>query len=223
MKSISRMTQAELAAYVQSHLETKGIKVILSGGAAVAIYSENKYVSADIDLVNAYNVERKKIAAAMQEIGFYEENRYFKHPDTKHIVEFPPGPLSVGDEPVKNINEIKFSTGILRVISETDCVKDRLAAYYFWKDQQSLHQAILVAKNSHIIFNEIKRWSRASGNMSRNSKHSVKNFRMQCEHGLPAQSSLIPFNPPFSSSPNFVLLKMGEDGDALSLSKGGGR
>jgi len=146
MKTVNKMTQAELAAYVQSHLQTKGISVILSGGAAVAIYTENKYVSADIDLVNVNFVNRKKIVEAMKEIDFNEKNRYFIHPDTKHIVEFPPGPLSVGEEPVKRIIEIKFSTGLLRVISETDCVKDRLAAYYFWNDQQSLAQAILVAK-----------------------------------------------------------------------------
>jgi hypothetical protein len=167
MKSVNKMTQAELAAYVQSHLQTKGISVILSGGAAVAIYTENKYVSADIDLVNVNFVDRKKIVEAMKEIGFSEKNRYFIHPDTKHIVEFPPGPLSVGEEPVKRIIEIKFSTGLLRVISETDCVKDRLAAYYFWNDQQSLAQAILVAENAQINMSEIKRWSQTTRNMNR--------------------------------------------------------
>jgi hypothetical protein len=167
MKTVNKMTQAELAAYVQSHLQTKGISVILSGGAAVAIYTENKYVSADIDLVNVNFVDRKKIVEAMKEINFIEENRYFIHPDTKHIVEFPPGPLSVGDEPVKRIIEIKFSTGLLRVISETDCVKDRLAAYYFWNDQQSLAQAILVAKSARINMSEIKRWSQTTRNMNR--------------------------------------------------------
>ena len=146
MKTVNKMTQAELAAYVQSHLQAKGISVILSGGAAVAIYTENKYVSADIDLINVNFVNQKKNVEAMKEIDFSEKNRYFIHPDTKHFVEFPPGPLSVGEEPVKRIIEIKFSTGLLRVISETDCVKDRLAAYYFWNDQQSLAQAILVAK-----------------------------------------------------------------------------
>jgi hypothetical protein len=165
MKSISKMTQAELATYVQSHLQTKGITVILSGGAAVAIYTVNKYVSADIDLVDVNFAGRKKIIAAMKEIDFSEKNRYFIHPDTKHIVEFPPGPLSIGEEPVKHINEIKFSTGILRVISATDCVKDRLAAYYFWNDQQSLAQAILVAKSSRISMSEIKRWSQTTRNM----------------------------------------------------------
>jgi len=40
MKSVNKMTQGELAAFIQSQLEKKGIEVILSGGAAVAIYSE---------------------------------------------------------------------------------------------------------------------------------------------------------------------------------------
>jgi hypothetical protein len=165
MKSIRKMTQAEMAAYVQSHLQKRGVTVILSGGAAVAIYTENKYVSADIDLVDVNFADRKKIIAAMEEIGFREKHRYFTHPDTKHIVEFPPGPLSVGEEPVRVIKEIKFTTGILRVISPTDCVKDRLAAYYFWNDQQSLAQAILVAKHSRISISEIKRWSQTTGNI----------------------------------------------------------
>jgi len=69
----------------------------------------------------------------------------------------------LGAEPVKYIEEIRFATGILRVISPTDCVKDRLAAYYFWEDQQSLAQAVLVAMHNRINISEIKRWSQAEG------------------------------------------------------------
>lgn len=163
MKSIDKMTQAELAAYVQSHLRNKKINVTLSGGTAVSIYTVNKYVSADIDLVEDSYVDRNKIKAAMDEIGFYEKNRYFIHSDSQHIIEFPSGPLSVGGEPIKRINEIRYTTGVLRVISPTDCVKDRLAAYYFWNDQQSLAQAILVAMHNRINVSEIKRWSNAEG------------------------------------------------------------
>jgi hypothetical protein len=165
MKSIDKMTQAELAAYVQSHLRNKKINVTLSGGTAVSIYTVNKYVSADIDLVEESYADRNKIKAAMEEIDFHEKNRYFIHSNTQHIIEFPSGPLSVGGEPIKQINEIKYATGILRVISPTDCVKDRLAAYYFWGDQQSLTQAILVAVHNSINISEIKRWSQAEGKL----------------------------------------------------------
>jgi hypothetical protein len=165
MKPISAMTQAELAAFVQSHLRKNNIYVTLSGGAAVSIYTVNKYVSADIDLVEDTYADRNKINNAMEEIGFREKNRYFTHPETQHIIEFPSGPLSVGGEAVKNITEIKYATGILRVISPTDCVKDRLAAYYFWKDQQSFNQALWVAQNNPVSISEIKKWSQAEGHL----------------------------------------------------------
>ena len=124
------MTVGEFGAFVQSHLRKSGIEVVLSGGATVSIYRSNKYVSHDLDLVNMFSVSRKAIRIAMFEIGFSEEGRYFKHPDSQFLIEFPPGPLSVGKEPVKQISEIRFITGVLKVISPTDCVKDRLAAYY---------------------------------------------------------------------------------------------
>jgi hypothetical protein len=39
------MTQAELGAFIQTHLRNNGIDVVLSGGAAVSIHSVGKYVS----------------------------------------------------------------------------------------------------------------------------------------------------------------------------------
>ena len=136
----------------------------MSGGAAVSIYTANRYISADVDLVEDTYADRNTIKTAMEEIGFREKNRYFTHPDTQHIIEFPSGALSVGDEPIKRIKEIRYDTGILRVISPTDCVKDRLAAYYFWEDRQALTQAVLVAIHNRINMGEIKKWSLAEGN-----------------------------------------------------------
>lgn len=61
MKSIKKMTQSELGAFVQSHLRERDIKVILSGGAAVSIHSSNRYVSKDLDMVNAFFAKRSAI------------------------------------------------------------------------------------------------------------------------------------------------------------------
>jgi hypothetical protein len=166
MKPVRQMTQAELAAFVQSHLRKNGIQVVLSGGATVAIYSHGKYVSNDLDLVDVYSIKRNIIRDSMEIIGFLEEGRYFKHQDSKFLIEFPPGPLTVGLEPVKEIDEIKFSTGILRIISPTDCVKDRLAAYYHWGDNQCLAQAVMVAHSQDIKMEEIQRWSVAEGKLA---------------------------------------------------------
>jgi hypothetical protein len=163
MKQIRNMSQAELAAYIQNNLENEGIKVVLSGGSAVSFYSSDQYVSKDLDLINTNFARHSKIKSEMEELDFEEKGRYFVNPETQFFVEFPDGPLSVGEEPVKEISEFPLATGILRVLSPTDCVKDRLCAFYFWNDQQGLAQAILVAKSQEVDLREVKRWSKVEG------------------------------------------------------------
>lgn len=163
MKRIKSMSQVELAAYIQDSLQADGIQVVLSGGSAVSFYSSNKYVSKDLDLINTGFARRSKIKSVMENLGFKEQGRYFVHPETTFFVEFPDGPLSVGEEPVKEISEFELSTGTLKILSVTDCVKDRLCAFYFWNDLQGLEQAVLVAKSQKVNLKEIKRWSKVEG------------------------------------------------------------
>src|ERR1043165_9769817 len=113
----------------------------------------------------------------MTEIGFYEEGRYLRHPEAQFFVEFPPGPLAIGEEPIKQIVERKLPTGTLKIISLTDCVKDRLAAYYHWSDQQSLLQAVLVSQRHKVNINEIRRWSLAEGKLKEFEKIKIKKIR----------------------------------------------
>jgi len=160
MKPINQMTQGELAAFIDSHLKKRGIMVVLSGGACVAIYSDYKYVSKDLDFIGRFSLDHKKISLAMKEIGFYKKGKYYYHSDSQYFVEFLSGPLSVGEDPIKDIQELKFSTGIVRIISPTESIKDRLAAYYHWNDLQSLEQAILIANNQKINIKNIEEWSK---------------------------------------------------------------
>lgn len=163
MKHVAEMTQGELAAYIDSHLQERNIDVVLSGGATVAVYSNHKYVSKDLDFINRFLKARAEIVEAMGEIGFHEDGRYFVHPDTAYFVEFISGPATVGSEPIREIRHIEMETGVLRVISPTDSVKDRLAAFYHWKDQQGLEQALLVASENKVDLVELQRWSAEEG------------------------------------------------------------
>jgi hypothetical protein len=69
MKELREMSQAEVAAYVQTHLRNHKIYVTLSGGAAVSIYTVNLYVSADVDLVEDTYADRAQIKAAMADLS----------------------------------------------------------------------------------------------------------------------------------------------------------
>lgn len=163
MKPISEMLRLELAAFIAAEFRRRKINIVLSGGSCVSIYSAEMYVSMDLDFVNAGFAKRADITRTMEFLGFSEANRYFRHPDTELLVEFPPGPLGVGEEPVKQIDEIETDTGIVRIISVTDCVKDRLAWYYHDNDTECLEQAVLVALKNSIDIEEIERWSIVEG------------------------------------------------------------
>jgi hypothetical protein len=163
MKKLSEMGIAKLAAYVCSHLESHGIRVVLSGGSCVSIYTDNHYVSMDLDFIDRLHTARRTLKQVLAEIGFTEKNRYFGHPETEYFLEFPSGPLAVGGEPVGAIHEMILETGVLKLLSPTDCVKDRLAAFYHWNDRQCLQQAVWVAQEREVDWAEIERWSGKEG------------------------------------------------------------
>jgi hypothetical protein len=164
MKPIGQMSVEELGALVCQTLHDAGIVVTLTGGACVAIWSEGKYASHDLDFIEEGPVPRRRLRSALESLGFKEHGRHFIHADTQFFVEFPTGPLMVGDQRVHTVLQRKTSQGRLRLLSPTDCIKDRLAAFFHWNDRQSLEQAVLVARAQWIDLNELQRWSKTEGN-----------------------------------------------------------
>ena len=165
MKSIGKMSRAELAAFIQTNLKEAGIDVVLSGGSCVSIYSNELYVSMDLDFINTqvFTFKKSILVKTMLEMGFVQNGRHFSNLDTKYYVEFPSGPPAVGEELIKDIIIKRLSTGTLKIISPTECIKDRLTWYYHDNDLQCLEQAFMVAKNNTFDINEIQRWSKNEG------------------------------------------------------------
>jgi hypothetical protein len=95
------MSAEELAGLVCHTLEAAGITVTLTGGTCVAIWSEGKYVSHDLDFIEEGLVPRAKLRDVLKGLGFVPKGRHFCHPDTPILVEFPTGPLMVGDQRVR--------------------------------------------------------------------------------------------------------------------------
>ncbi len=152
----------ELAALICHKLNEKDIDAVLVGGACVSIYTENKYVSYDLDFVSYARL--KDITEVLKELGFKREStRHFVREDCPYFIEFVAPPLSIGSERVKKKEKIKTRFGSFTLLTSTDSVKDRLAAYYHWNDPQSLEQAVMVAKAQKINIKDIKRWSVAEG------------------------------------------------------------
>ena len=144
-------SEKELWEYVAVHLKRNGIDTILVGGAVVSIYSKGAYQSGDLDFVKA-SIFVTKLEDTMNEIGFKKHWRHYIHPDCKHLfVEFPGGPpLGIGEDNSIIPNSVEVDGTVIKILSPTDCVKDRLASYIHFKALEGLDQAVLVAKNQEV-------------------------------------------------------------------------
>jgi hypothetical protein len=159
-------TEEELWHYVAWHLEGAGIRSVLVGGAVVAIYTEGLYRSGDLDLVPD-DAGRTRLAEVLSQIGFEpSRSRYFKHPSCSHLfLEFPRGPVEIGEQFPVVPAEIEVDERVLRLLSPTDSVKDRLAGYIHWKSRANFDQAVLICRRQEkrVDLDDVRRWCAEEG------------------------------------------------------------
>lgn len=161
-----RISLRQLAGVVTTQLSKHGIDAVLVGGAVVTIYSERRYLSYDLDM--ATDADLRHIRPAMKELGFVQKTgRHFEHPTCRFFVEFVAPPIGVGADPIRRFSTLKTKSGMIRLLTPTDSVRDRLAAYFHWNDQPSLKQAILVAKRHRIHWKVVREWSKREGHLEK--------------------------------------------------------
>ena len=156
------LSVADLAALICQRLADYGIEAVLTGGSVVTIYSENEYQSNDLDFISL--ARQKDIASAMASLGFTQaKGRHFEHPNTELFVEFPAPPLTIGNAPVTHTAEQRRGENVLKLLTPTQCVMDRLVAFYHWSDAQARRQAEMVARRHPIDWAQIEGWSKGEG------------------------------------------------------------
>jgi hypothetical protein len=157
----TKTTLKELAFIVGDHLSKEGVHALLVGGGVVSIYTDNKYESYDLDFISPDSY--KNLTKAMGKLGFKTEGRHFVHPDTIFFVEFPGSILIIGDEYQEAYDSITFKNKSLKIMSPTQSIMDRLAAFYHWDDRESLDQAVMIAEAQPFSLNKVKTWSEKEG------------------------------------------------------------
>lgn len=158
-KNLSRL---EFAAEVVKQLKLYNITCVLVGGSCVSIYTHEKYISDDLDFISPYS--QSAITKALEEIGFHKDGRYFIHENSNFYVEFPSGPLSIGNRISVMPEGVQKVGGVeIHMLSPTQSVMDRLAAWYHWQDRRSLFQAIDIVKENEVDLKEVEKWSKEEG------------------------------------------------------------
>jgi hypothetical protein len=90
---------------------------------------------------------------------------------------------------------LKTELGTLVLMTPTDSVKDRLAAYYHWNDQQALEQALMVAEAQRINYSEIKRWSEREGHSEKHREFLKRLRRVENPVGYKRNKKRVRGNP----------------------------
>jgi len=158
-----RSSLADVAVVVAAVLRDAGFTAVLTGGACATIYSAGAYQSHDLDFIVRAGGGRRALDTAMADAGFRRDTDRYVHPDTAFFVEFPRGPLSIGDDMEIVPVDVQIGANRILALSPTDACRDRLAAFFHWSDRQSLASAVAIARRHRVRMAAIKRWSEREG------------------------------------------------------------
>ena len=163
MKLNEKSTLQDVAVAVSQALETAGIRAVLTGGGIATIHTRGDCKSEDLDFIIQSGPTQAQLDAALKNIGFERSGDHYEHATTRFFVEFPPGPLSIGRDIAIRPEQVKVGRSRVLALSPTDSCRDRLAAFYFWNDRQSLDVAVRIGLREKIDLDAIQRWSETEG------------------------------------------------------------
>lgn len=166
-------TLLEVATVVSEVLTRHDIPAVLSGGGAASLYTDTEYQTTDLDFVTT--AMRQQLTPAMAEIGFVQDmdahdqyiGRHFMREGVPWTIEFPSAPVELGNTyvPFEETGFVTTALGVLRVLSPTQCLMDRLTWYFSGTHGDSGIQAQKIIKHqqSKIDWDAIDRWAEKEG------------------------------------------------------------
>lgn len=170
-------TLSEVGFAVCTALSHVGIEAVLTGGSAATFYAPEAYQSRDLDFI--ITVRGGAGAPALASLGFMQKGQVYRHAHTHFTLDFPRGPLAVGEELLTSWRTLRRGDELLHVLTPTDCCRDRLANFLFWNDFSGLEQALAVAgtQRAALDLEVIGTWCRREGHA-----HKFELFRSRLEN-----------------------------------------
>jgi hypothetical protein len=157
----------EVAFAVCTALDRVGVTAVLTGGGAATLYAPEAIQSYDLDFVLEVYSNENSPAQALEALGFRREGHDYRHRTSRFQLEFPVGPLAIGDERIERWSSLREGAGILHVITATDSCRDRLAAFFHFHDRSALDQAcsVYAAVKKQVELKRIRAWSKNEGKL----------------------------------------------------------
>jgi hypothetical protein len=148
---------------VSTALDKHGIVSVLTGGSAATLYAPHAYTSLDADFILEDDNDLGELTEPLKSIGFTRRgrSRLFEHAHTRYTLDFPKGPLGVGRDYITETRIIERGGLRIRILTRTDCIRDRLAGFYYWDDYTALNAAVAVAAENpgDVDIGLLRRWT----------------------------------------------------------------
>ena len=159
----------DVAFEVCTALDRSGTTAVLSGGAAATLYAPEAIQSFDLDFVLTLHGASARAAEALESLGYSLQGQHYEHASNPFLLEFPPGPLAIGDELITQWPTLRERGRVLHVILATDSCRDRLAAFYHFGDRSALEQALAIqrAQPDSVDLHLVREWSDREGHAER--------------------------------------------------------
>ncbi len=106
-----------------------------------------------------------EVCTALAALGYQREGDFYRHTSSPFPLEFPPGPLAIGEDLITTWNTERRRKQLLHVLTPLDSCRDRLASYLFWNDLSGLEQALAVhrARADEVDLEELRGWCLREG------------------------------------------------------------
>ena len=153
----------DVVAAVARALKRAKIQAVLVGDACASLHAEGAATSYDLDFILQSPVRQAELDSAMGTVGFTRERDHYRHPACPFWVEFPAGPIGIGEAGDIRPTALVVRRVSVRTLSATDACRDRLAAYYHWNDVQSLATAVEIVRRRRVNMRLIEEWSASEG------------------------------------------------------------
>lgn len=179
-------TLVEAAFDVCTALEGAGSHAVLTGGSAATFYAPQACQSDDIDFVLTFQTNTRAAAQALANIGFELRDDRQSYRRAEIILEFPPGPLTIGAYVLPEGRHSRYERGSrnLNVLTATDAVCNRLVSYYAWNDYSARRAAVAIASThpEQVQLSDVRGWTlREYENIRSDQRESFNEFLSDLE------------------------------------------
>jgi len=145
----------DVVATIANALAARGISVVVVGASAITAHSQKVHTPLTIEFAVPSGMQPEAIDATMHALAFSKTGRKYSSGVSPFDIEFVGEMPRIRNHTVTEYETIETSSGPFQALRIEDAVADRIAAYLYAHDSQSLHLAERTLDQLNV---QIDRW-----------------------------------------------------------------